>query len=102
MRRRFRPATVSAARGLEEDVSLGYNETTLEQVRQAVGAIKKADLGAKPADEALRLDSIDRIALLVELENRFQVELDGSTIMPESFESLASLARLVDMQRAGS
>jgi len=74
------------------------NQQTLQQVRQIVGAIKKIDLSAHPIDEALQLDSIERITLLVELENNFQAEFDASSIMPESFESLASLIQLVEAQ----
>lgn len=67
----------------------------LERLRAAVGRIKDADLSGTDPDDSLNLGSVERISLLVELENEFGVEL-GETVTPEAFESLASLSALLD------
>lgn len=73
---------------------------TLELVRAAVARVKEADLGAVQADEPLELDSIARIALIAELENEFEIAIDSEAVQPEVFETLASLAAMVEAQRA--
>lgn len=77
---------------------MSNSQDTLSRVRQIVGVIKKTNLDDYPEAEPLNLDSIERITLLVELENSFHAEFDASTIMPEAFESLATLVQLVTEQ----
>jgi acyl carrier protein len=50
------------------------------------------------------LDSMAVLELLLALEERFDVTLDGQDVTAEAFESLASLTALVDSaaERAGS
>ena len=72
---------------------------TLQQVREAVGRVTGHDVSAIDATQALNLDSISRISLLVELENTFQMPMDTEETVPESFESLASLTALIDSLR---
>jgi acyl carrier protein len=67
----------------------------LERLRAAVGRIKDADLSGIDPNDGLNLGSVERISLIVELENDFGVEL-GETVTPEAFESLASLLALLD------
>ena len=76
-------------------------QNTIELVRQAVRAVTKRNIADKAPDAPLQLDSIERIALLVELENRFRIEIDSSALLPEAFESLTSLAKLMDEVRLG-
>ena len=67
----------------------------LERLRAAVGRIKDADLSGFDPNESLNLGSVERISLIVELENEFGVEL-GESVTPEAFDSLASLSALLD------
>jgi acyl carrier protein len=64
-----------------------------------VARLTSRDLAGVGADEPLYLDSINRISLLVELENTFQMQVDTESVVPESFHSLASLAGLIDSLR---
>lgn len=72
------------------------HQNTLEQVRQAVEIVTRKDLSGFGVNDALDLDSINRIALLVEIENRFRVEMDTADVPPESFATLTSLATLLE------
>jgi acyl carrier protein len=76
-----------------------YSPETLELVRDAVARIKEADLAGVGAGDGLNLDSVDRIGLIAELENVFGLELPSEAIAPEVFESLATLAVMVDASR---
>ncbi|MDO8412670.1 MAG: acyl carrier protein [Gallionellaceae bacterium] len=78
---------------------MNNNMDTLQQVREAVGRVTGHDVSAIDAAQALNLDSISRISLLVELENTFQMPMDTEETVPESFESLASLTALIDSLR---
>lgn len=71
-------------------------QNTLDQIRQAVEIVTRKDLSGFGADDALDLDSINRIALLVEIENRFRLEMDTADVLPESFATLASLTSLLE------
>lgn len=77
-----------------------YSEITLEKVRQAVMQVQDSDLAGFPADKPLQLDSICRISLIVELENLFEIEIPEDQVNPEMFETLASLAGVVEGRRA--
>lgn len=74
-----------------------FTNDTLEQVRCAVARIKEQDLAGYGPDDNLDLDSINRISLLAELENVFEIEI--SEVEPEVFESLASLSKLVEASK---
>ena len=76
-----------------------YRPETLELVRDAVARIKEADLSGVGPGDGLNLDSVDRIGLIAELENVFGLELPSDAIAPEVFETLATLATLVDASR---
>lgn len=76
-----------------------YKVETLELVRGAIERITGTDAAQIEATKPLNLDSINRISLLVELENTFQMQLGTEDVGPESFESLASLATLIDTLR---
>ena len=76
-----------------------YNPETLELVRGAVARIKEVDLAGVGAADGLNLDSVDRIGLIAELENVFGLELPSDAIAPEVFDTLASLATMVDASR---
>ena len=42
-----------------------------------------------------RLDSIDRIRLVTELESTFQISIPPEDMLPENFEDLPAIERLV-------
>jgi len=77
-----------------------YTKETLERARATVANIARLDLSSRSVDEPLNLDSIIRISLIRELENVFEIELPDEAIEPEVFESLASIATLVESRRA--
>jgi acyl carrier protein len=45
------------------------------------------------------LDSFDMIVLIAEIEERFEVVIDGAEIVPENFVSLESISRLIESSR---
>jgi acyl carrier protein len=73
--------------------------TILETVRVAVAKVTRRDLNGVEANTPLKLDSLSRITLVLELENRFGVELDSDAMTPEVFETLESLAEFVERQQ---
>lgn len=72
------------------------NQETIDRIREAVTQVTGRDLSGLSATDPLGLDSINRITLLVELENTFQKAIDSAEVTPESFETLDALARMVD------
>lgn len=49
-----------------------------------------------PLDSLPELDSMAVLELLVELENRFAIVIDGEDVSAQAFETLASLTALVE------
>lgn len=74
--------------------------STLNLVRDAVARVCEEDLSGVKPDDPLHLDSVDRIGLIAELENVFEIELDSDDIVPELFDTLSSLVALVESRRA--
>ncbi len=77
-----------------------HTAQTLEQVRAIVARVNESDLSKTGPSDPLDLDSIARIDLIAELENEFEIEIDAEQVQPEVFETLASLAGLVEAHRA--
>ena len=48
------------------------------------------------------LDSFDLISLVDDLENKFEVKIIGSLIVPESFESVAAILKLIETSKNAS
>ena len=48
------------------------------------------------------LDSFDLISLVADLENKFEVKIIGSLIVPESFESVAAILKLIETSKNAS
>ena len=67
----------------------------LEQVRQSVGRITRKSYLDFDAESPLELDSINRIALIVDLENTFQLELDTTEVPTEAFHSLGAITTFI-------
>jgi acyl carrier protein len=78
---------------------MSYSRETLESVRDAVARVKTVELSELGPDDRLGLDSIGRITLIAELENTFAVEIIDTEVTPELFESLGSLATLMERLR---
>ena len=45
------------------------------------------------------IDSFDIVDLIDSLENLFGIQIDGDDIIPENFESIDAIARLVEKSR---
>ena len=67
----------------------------LEQVRQSVGRVTRKSYADFATESPLELDSINRIALIVDLENTFQIELDSTEVPPEIFHSLSAITTFI-------
>lgn len=42
------------------------------------------------------LDSFDVVALITEIEEEFDIIVDGMEVMPENFESVAAICKLIE------
>ena len=77
---------------------MAYSEATLNMVMEAVAAVTRKNDDAAiilPEDE-LSLDSISRISLITELENKFDMEIPQDQIQPEIFTSMQTIALFVE------
>ena len=77
---------------------MAYSEATLNMVMEAVAAVTRKNDDAAiilPADE-LSLDSISRISLITELENKFDMEIPQDQMQPEIFTSMETIALFVE------
>ena len=72
------------------------SDEMIEKLRDAVERVKGTALDDPDVNAPLELDSINRISLITELENDFLIELDADDIDPDIFDSLSSLAALMD------
>lgn len=71
-------------------------DETLATVREAVQSVSaEQDYSKYGEDEALNLDSVNRISLIVALENAFQTELNTEEMLPEDYETLGSLKAFI-------
>lgn len=78
-----------------------HDTSTLDSLRSAIERVTGKDCSAIGAEEDLNLDSINRISLIVEMENLFEIELGDDSVVPEIFQNLASLAAFVTKTRDG-
>lgn len=77
---------------------MAYSEATLNLVMEAVAAVTRKNDDAAiilPEDE-LSLDSISRISLITELENKFDMEIPQDQMQPEIFTSMETIALFVE------
>lgn len=70
-------------------------EKTQNLVRQSVERVTRKALADYVLNTPLELDSINRISLIVDLENTFEVELDSADMPPETFNSIGSLSNFI-------
>jgi len=62
--------------------SVVYSPETLEQVRKLIAEVKEQDLTDYAVDRPLDLDSTNRIAMIVELENHFGIVMSEDDVIP--------------------
>lgn len=77
---------------------MAYSEATLNMVMEAVAAVTRKNDDAAiilPEDE-LSLDSISRISLITELENKFDMEIPQDQMQPEIFTSMETIALFIE------
>lgn len=77
---------------------------TATEILTEVAAIVREVLPAAPASPdasllAAGLDSIGMVALLNEVEARFEVSIPPEAVVPQNFESLRTIAELVERLR---
>lgn len=72
------------------------SEETLSAVRNTVANLIGDDLSSYSLDQSLELDSINRITLIAELENEFDIVIEDGSFEPEIFNSLGSLTKFVN------
>ena len=75
------------------------SENTLNAVRNTVANVIGDDLSSYSADQNLELDSINRITLIAELENEFDIVIEDGSFEPEVFNTLGTLTNFVDGMR---
>jgi acyl carrier protein len=68
----------------------------ISSLRETLNKVAKKNFDDIGIDEPLNLDSINRISLIVELEWVHDVEIDSGELEPEVFDSLNSLATLIE------
>lgn len=68
----------------------------ISSLRECLNKIVKKDFSSVNTDESLHLDSINRISLIVELEWVYDVEIDSGELEADVFETLDSLAELIE------
>ena len=76
-----------------------YSEDTLAKVKEAVAVVMRRDMADHEPDQELSLDSINRITLIAELENKFSMEILLEDMQPEMFSSLAAISDFVEGSR---
>ncbi|RDV27499.1 hypothetical protein DXV75_05590 [Alteromonas aestuariivivens] len=67
----------------------------LELLKSTIGQVKGEDFSDTPTSSPLDLDSINRITLIAEMENVFNINISDMDIEPETFESIDSLSSFV-------
>ena len=65
------------------------------KIREAVSNVTGLSLESIANDTPLGLDSINRITLITEIENEFEMIIETESLEPEIFETLESLTNFV-------
>lgn len=69
---------------------------TISSLRECLNKVAKKNFDSIEENEALHLDSINRISLIVELEWVCDVEIDSGELEAEVFDTLSSLAEFIE------
>ena len=67
----------------------------LEMLKSTVGQIKGEDISNVETSSPLELDSINRITLIAEMENVFDISISDQDLEPDTFHSIDSLNTFV-------
>lgn len=67
----------------------------LEMLKSTVGQIKGEDISNVETSSPLELDSINRITLIAEMENVFDISISDLELEPDTFNSIDSLNTFV-------
>jgi len=82
--------------------------TTSEIIRDFVTTELVLDNGAKKLSDTDKLidsgiiDSMDILSLLSFLEEQFKVEIESDELLPDNFESIAVMAKMIDGKLDGN
>ena len=68
----------------------------LERLKSTVSSITQADYTDVAADQALNLDSIHRISLIVALEEEFDIEIDSDELGSEMFDTFEQMGKVIE------
>lgn len=68
----------------------------LERLKSTVASITQADYTDVAADQALNLDSIHRISLIVALEEEFDIEIDSDELGSEMFDTFEQMGNFIE------
>lgn len=68
----------------------------LERLKSTVASITQADYADVAADQALNLDSIHRISLIVAIEEEFDIEIDSDELGSEMFDTFEQMSNFVE------
>ncbi len=68
----------------------------LERLKSTVSSITQADYKDVAADQALNLDSIHRISLIVALEEEFDIEIDSDELGSEMFDTFEQMGKFIE------
>lgn len=68
----------------------------LERLKSTVASITQADYTDVAADQALNLDSIHRISLIVALEEEFDIEIDSDELGSEIFDTFEQMGNFIE------
>lgn len=85
----------------------GRSEAAIAEVVEVVRSSQRLapdeplEAGTILLDHGLALDSVALLDLVLALEERFSIRFADQDIAPAHFQSIASVARLVDRIRAG-
>ena len=68
-------------------------ESIIEIIESITGEVVKEDTDL--IEEGI-LDSFDRVSLVLELQDAFDITIDVSELLPENFESVNTIAEFID------
>lgn len=69
-----------------------------EKIRKLLSKVLECEFDYAGTDmfEDGIIDSLEMMALIMELENAFGIEIDGEDIIPENFMTLSTIAEMIE------
>ena len=71
-------------------------DETIGKIRESVSNVTGISQENVAKDTPLGLDSINRITLITEIENDFEIIIESESLEPEIFETLETLAIFIE------